>query len=72
METTPDHELCAEIEHNYKLYKQESQVRNKHGQLVDPLARMFEQRMNNALQQFGDYQRFVGQVVMLEMDHEAA
>lgn len=72
METIPDQDLCAEITHQYTLYKSEPQERNRRGQLIDPVARMFEQRMNNALQQFGDYQAYMGQVVMEEMGYDAA
>lgn len=69
----PDHQLGEEITRNYQNYKKEPQERDRRGILIDPLARMFEQRMNNALQQFGDYQKFVGQAVLLEMgDAKAA
>lgn len=61
---TPD-ELKETITKNYNQYKAEDQTRNERGRLTDPLAETFEVRMNRALDEFGDFMKFGGEVALL-------
>jgi hypothetical protein len=58
-------ELSAEITKQYDRYKVEDQTR-VNGRLTDPLAQTFEQRMNRALESYGDLVRRAGKATILE------
>lgn len=64
-------EAAAEITLNYEQYIGRPQERKPNGQLVDPLAQTFEQRMNNALDKYMDIARFAAQAVLLEVPEGA-
>lgn len=59
-------ELSHEITRNYEQYIDRPQERKPNGHLIDPLAETFEQRMNKALESYGDLVKFTGQAVLLE------
>lgn len=59
-------ELAHDITRNYEQYTDRPQERKPNGQLVDPLAQTFEQRMNNALDKYIDLARFAAQATLLD------
>jgi hypothetical protein len=60
----PQEELKADISLNYSRLMEESQARDKRGQLIDVLARIFEQRMNTALESYHDICQFSGSTAL--------
>jgi hypothetical protein len=61
---TPD-DFKAEITLNYGRFKEEPQTRNERGQLTDVLARLFEGRMNQALDEYHSMLAFAGEVAIV-------
>lgn len=51
VENRSTQELEADVSLNYTRYKAEPHDRNAKGKLISPLAEIFENRMNQALQQ---------------------
>lgn len=61
---SPHEELKADIILNYGRMKQEPQGRDKYGTLTDVLARMFEHRMNGALESYHEVCQFTGSTAL--------
>jgi hypothetical protein len=71
MRVPPNEALQADITLNYRRFKEEPQDRNARGHLTDVLAKLFEQRMNTALEEYGAMCNFTGGVA-LELAKRAA
>jgi hypothetical protein len=63
--------LKTEITGNYRQYKQEPQERTEKGKLLNPLAEIFEVRMNRALEQYYDLSKVAGRLLLGVGDEQA-